>query len=148
MTPQDFINAIAPAAVTSAKATGIPASFTIAEAAVESGWGSHAPGMNLFGIKADKSWTGATTTQQTRECFSGKWVMVEAKFRAYPNWFGSIQDHAKFLQTNPRYHGAFACKDGPGFCREVAKAGYATDPNYAKTINSIIVSHGLTRYDV
>ena len=147
MTPDEFISAIAPAAKASAARTGIPASFTVAEAAVESGWGAHAPGLNLFGIKADPAWHGPVTTQQTRECIAGKWIMVQAKFRAYTSWLGSITDHAEFLQTNPRYKPAFSCKSGPAFCSAVAAAGYATDPHYAVTINSIIASHHLEKLD-
>lgn len=148
MKPEDFIAAVGPAAKTSAKVTGIPASFTVAEAALESGWGAHAPGFNLFGIKADASWHGPVTTQKTSEVVNGKTVTVMARFRAYADWLGSISDHAKFLQTNPRYKGAFAHKDGPGFARAVAAAGYATDPNYANKIIALIQARNLGSLDV
>jgi flagellum-specific peptidoglycan hydrolase FlgJ len=146
--PQDFINAIAPAARTSAATTKIPASFTVAEAALESGWGAAAPGMNLFGIKADPSWTGPVTIQRTREFLNGAWTMVQAKFRAYTTWLGSISDHAQFLLTNERYKPAFAFTDGRDFANAVQAAGYATDPDYAQKIIEIINAHGLQALDV
>ena len=150
MTPSDFIAAVGPAAQQSAASTGIPASFTVAEAALESGWGSSGltvNAMNLFGIKADPSWTGPTWSQQTREFLNGQWVMVPALWRKYSDWLGSITDHAAFLITNPRYNAAFNCTDGPSFAQAVAAAGYATDPDYATKIIEIINAHGLASLD-
>lgn len=151
MNPQDFIEAVGPAARTSMKTTKIPASFTVAEGALESGWGASqlsVKAMNLFGIKADPSWTGPTLSMQTREFLNGQWVMVPALWRKYSDWLGSISDHAKFLMTNPRYKAAFLCTNGPAFARAVATAGYATDPDYASKIIAIINVHGLLSLDI
>jgi flagellar protein FlgJ len=148
VTPDDFIKAVSPAAKVSAKATKIPASFTVAQGALESAWGAHAPGMNLFGIKADPSWKGPVTTQITHEVVSGKTISITAKFRAYDDWLGSITDHAQFLLTNKRYQPAFAYTTGALFAQAVAAAGYATDPLYAQKIMSIIKAHGLTALDM
>jgi flagellum-specific peptidoglycan hydrolase FlgJ len=148
MTPQDFIAAISPAAKTSALITKIPASFTIAQAALESAWGAHCPGFNLFGIKADPSWHGPVTSQVTHEVVKGQTIEITANFRAYPDWLGSINDHAQFLLTNPRYQPAFAYTTGALFAQAVAAAGYATDPLYAQKITSIIRAHGLASLDV
>lgn len=147
MTPEDFINAVSPAAVLGMQKYSIPASFTIAEGALESGWGAHAPGYNLFGIKADSSWHGAITIQRTREFIDGKPEIFEARFRAYSNWQGSIDDHATFLTQNPRYKPAFKHSDYMGFTEAVANAGYATDPQYAAKIIAIIEAHNLQRFD-
>lgn len=147
MTPQDFIAAVSPDARTSMQSTKIPASFTVAEAALESGWGAHAPGFNLFGIKADPSWSGPVTIQNTREFLDGAWAMVQAKFRAYTDWLGSISDHARFLLAIPRYGPAFAFTDGCDFAVAVQKAGYATDPDYANKIVAIIHAHNLQTLD-
>jgi flagellum-specific peptidoglycan hydrolase FlgJ len=147
MTPQEFIAAVSPAARTSMQSTKIPASFTVAEAALESGWGTHAPGFNLFGVKADSAWRGPVTVQRTREFLNGAWTFVDARFRAYPDWLGSIDDHEQFLITNPRYRPAFAYTSGPAFARAIAAAGYATDPDYASKIVSIIEAHNLTALD-
>jgi flagellar rod assembly protein/muramidase FlgJ len=148
MTPQAFIDVISPAARTSAVTSKIPASFTVAESALESGWGAHAPGMNLFGIKADPSWHGPIVTVPTNEYVDGKEVVVTASFRAYPTWLASIEDHATFLTTNPRYAPAFAYASGALFAQAIAAAGYATDPNYAAKIISIIKTHDLSALDI
>lgn len=150
MTPQDFIAAISQAAQTSASQTNIPAGFVVADAALESGWGSSGltqNAMNLFGVKADSSWTGPTYAIATREFLNGNWTMVNALFRQYSDWLGSIQDHASFLLNNPRYAPAFATTDSISFAQAVAAAGYATDPQYAQKIISIINAHGLTSLD-
>jgi flagellar protein FlgJ len=147
MTPQEFIAAIAPAAQASAAKTKIPASFTVAQAAVESGWGKRCPGFNLFGIKADRSWTGPTVTTGTHENEGGVDVAITDRFRAYSNWQESLDDHARFLTENPRYRPAFQFTDGRRFASAVAKAGYATDPAYSAKIISIIDGRGLAALD-
>ena len=61
MKPQEFIALVGPAAQASAANTGVPASFTVAQAALESGWGTSSlakDGKNLFGVKADPAWRG------------------------------------------------------------------------------------------
>lgn len=143
----DFIAAIAPAAQACQARTKVPASVTIAQAALESTWGAHAPGFNLFGIKADTSWCGPETSVLTHEFVNGKMVEVTAWFRAYSGWQGSIDDHAEFLTQNPRYKPAFATTDGPSFADAIARAGYATDPAYASKLRAVIAAHDLTDYD-
>lgn len=151
MTSAEFIAAIGPAARASMLKTKIPASFTIAEGALESGWGKSklaTDGHNLFGVKADKAWQGDILAMNTREFLKGQWIMVPAKWRKYPDWQSCIDDHAAFLLTNPRYKQAFACSaDCQAFTRAVAAAGYATDPTYADKIISVIRAHGLAALD-
>ena len=130
--------------------TKIPASFVVADAALESGWGKSllsVKGFNLFGVKADQSWAGETLAMQTREYVNGQWVIVPALWRKYPDWLGSISDHAKFLLTNPRYKSCFASKTGVAFALAVQVAGYATDPDYASKLVSIIGQHNLSTLD-
>lgn len=151
MTPADFIATIAPPAKESAKRTKIPASFTVAQAALESGWGKSllaSKGKNLFGVKADHAWKGDVLTLNTREFIKGKWVMVEAHWRKYQDWLDSIEDHANFLLLNPRYRKAFAKPmNGEDFARVIQSAGYATDPRYADKIITVIHSHDLASLD-
>lgn len=148
MTPSDFIAAIGPAAQASALQTKIPASFCVAEAAQESGWGKHCPGFNIFGVKADESWQGPVVVDPTKESVDGTVVIVKGTFRAYASWQDSLLDHAQFLLSNSRYRPAFAHADGIGFAYAVAAAGYATDPNYAKEIVELIQEHQLQALDV
>jgi flagellar rod assembly protein/muramidase FlgJ len=150
MTPDAFIAAISPPARALAATSKIPASFTVAQAALESGWATSQLAQryyNLFGVKADPSWTGLTVLLPTTEYVNGAPITVQAKWRVYPNWLASITDRAQFLLTNPRYQPAFAYTCGINFAQAVAAAGYATDPNYAAKIISIIRSHNLSALD-
>ena len=151
MTPTEFIAAIGPAAQQSVASTGIPASFTVAEGALESGWGSSqlcTLAKNLFGVKADPSWHGDFITLNTREFLNGDWVVVPANWRMYEDWLACITDHADFLK-HPRYAAAFQhTTDGEAFAMAVAAAGYATDPAYASKIITIMRSHDLHTLDL
>jgi len=148
--PSEFIMRLTTAAVASAKATGVPASITIAQAALESRWGESAltkAGNNLFGIKADSLWRGQTLTLNTKEYIKGQWVVVPALWRKYPSWQDSIDDHAAFLKRNPRYKACFACITAQTFAKALSKAGYATDPAYADKVIGLIKQHNLLALD-
>lgn len=147
MRPAEFIAAIAQAARAVAKTTGVPASVSIAQAALESGWGGHCPGNNLFGIKADAAWHGPVTEQTTAEVIRGRRIAVIAKFRAYPDWQASIEDHAGFIKSNPRYAACFACETAEGFATGLQQAGYATDPHYAGLLTSLMRQYDLDQFD-
>ena len=150
MSPTEFIMRLTTAAVESAKETGVPASITIAQAALESGWGESGlakVGKNLFGIKADSRWRGETLILQTKEFIRGQWVVVPAKWRKYASWQESIDDHAAFLKQNPRYQPCFQCLKAEAFAQALAKAGYATDPGYADKVINLMNQHKLQALD-
>ena len=99
----DFIQRIAGTAYS----PDILTSVTIAQAALESGWGTSELAMHanaLFGIKADKRWNGRTYAIKTKEWYNdNKPVIIVDKFRAYPTWKASIADHTASLTASPRY---------------------------------------------
>ncbi|MCU6797012.1 glucosaminidase domain-containing protein [Paenibacillus sp. WQ 127069] len=147
MKVQDFINILAPMAVSEQRRTGILASITIAQGAVESGWGAAAPGNNLFGIK------GSGQEFVTTEYTNGHFVKIIGGFRTYDTWEGSVIDHSEFLIANSRYKvsGFFErCKEldyiGAAGCLQ--NAGYATDPKYAVKLIQIIQANRLDNYDI
>jgi flagellar protein FlgJ len=147
MLPNEFLDKLLPAALACQRASGIPASFTLAQAALESAWGTLALGNNLFGVKADRSWKGPTVSFRTTEHVDGVDVHPIDRFRAYPSWEASVLDHAEFFRQNTRYTPCWAEKTGEGWARTVAAAPYATDPNYEKKLVSIIRGRNLTRFD-
>jgi flagellum-specific peptidoglycan hydrolase FlgJ len=145
-----FITKIVQAAQQTMRDSKVPASVTISQAALESSWGTSGlatNGMNLFGIKADSSWHGPTILMPTAEYVNGQRIMVNAPFRKYADWLGSIRDHAAFLVNNKRYAPAFKASTGEQFAQAIAAAGYATDPKYADLLISIMRQHGLAQYD-
>jgi peptidoglycan hydrolase FlgJ len=143
---QSFIQKHDSAAKAAEATTGIPASFMIAQAAHESGWGKReitakdgTPSFNVFGIKATASWTGKVAEVPTTEYIDGKPQRVMAKFRAYDSYEESFKDYAKLIGTNERYREVVAKADtAEGFARGLQKAGYATDPEYASKLARVI----------
>lgn len=159
MTPQEkqnVINQIASGAMECWKTYHILPSLTISQCLLESGWlsktitvvvnGVKINSFNAFGIKADSSWKGEFVTVPTKEFYNNKWVIIQARFRKYPNLASSILDHGKFLQT-PRYAKVRQAKNYIEACTQVRLAGYATNPNYSKLLISVIESNNLQKYD-
>ncbi len=125
----------------------IPVSILIAQAALESGWGRHVKDNAYFGIKSHKS-KGAVTSFTTTEFINGKKVTMKDSFRAYASFDEAAEDYGKFLTTNSRYKSAFAHSNDPyKFANILQSSGYATDPQYAKKLQSIISTYYLDDYD-
>jgi peptidoglycan hydrolase FlgJ len=145
---QSFIQKHDASARAASAATGIPASFMVAQAAHESGWGKReitgadgSKSHNIFGIKATPGWTGKTVDVRTTEVINGQAVKVTAKFRAYGSYDEAFKDYARLLSSNDRYAKAVAqAQNGnaAGFARGLQQAGYATDPAYAEKIAKTI----------
>lgn len=144
-----FIDSVAADAIRSQRETGVPASVTMAQAILESGWGCSGLSKranNYFGIKGDGP--AGHVTMRTREVINGQSVYVDANFRRYNSAQESFTDHGEFLRRNSRYARAFDHTDNPEqFAREIARAGYATDPNYANSLIQIMRQYNLGRYD-
>lgn len=145
-----FLDKFAAAAIESQQQTGVPASVTLAQALLESGRGKSGltiKALNFFGIKG--TGPAGSVLMRTREVNPhGQVFFINAPFRKYHTAAESFADHGQFFIKNPRYKKALAVKnDAHAFAREIQKAGYATDPHYAKVIIGIIDKHGLTRFD-
>jgi hypothetical protein len=148
MTKQGFIEFVGENAQRAKAATGVPASVTVAQAIVETGWGKHTIGAakNLFGIKGRGP--AGSVRAPTREYINGKWITVNADFAKYDSFEQSITEHARFFLRNRRYAPALKFKDDPDtFAREIHKAGYATAPNYAEALIALMRQHNLYRFD-
>ena len=143
-----FIEKIAAGAVETQKKYGVLASLTIAQAILETGWGKYSVGNNVFGIKASPSWTGGTVTCATGEVYDGQAVAVSGTFRAYVSVADSIADHAKLFENNDCYHNLIGCTDFRQACHNVQADGYATDPEYADKLISIIEDNDLQQFDM
>ncbi|HEY1129556.1 MAG TPA: flagellar assembly peptidoglycan hydrolase FlgJ [Roseateles sp.] len=145
---QSFIQQHDAAARSASAASGIPASFMVAQAAHESGWGRReitgADGTkshNVFGIKATPGWTGKTVDVKTTEVINGQAVKVTAKFRAYGSYDEAFKDYARLISSNDRYAKVVAqAQNGnaAGFAQGLQQAGYATDPAYASKLAKVI----------
>jgi flagellar protein FlgJ len=133
-------------AVRAQQLTGVPASFILGQAALESGWGRReirsadgAPSYNLFGIKAGPGWQGRTVQVTTTEYDGGVARQTVQSFRAYDSYAAAFQDWALAIGRNQRYSAAVtAAGDAGGFAFGMQQAGYSTDPAYAEKLARVI----------
>lgn len=138
---QAFLQAIRPHAEAAAARLGVAPELVAAHAALESGWGRHAPGNNMFGIKAGASWQGAAQALATLEVENGTPVARNERFRAYGDTAGSFDDYAGLLLDNPRYRRALNTGgDAQAFAQALQAGGYATDPTYADKLGRVAAS--------
>ncbi|HEJ8087032.1 TPA: flagellar assembly peptidoglycan hydrolase FlgJ [Serratia liquefaciens] len=125
--------------------SGIPHQLIVAQAALESGWGQReipaadgSPSYNLFGIKAGGSWDGPVTEITTTEFEQGAAKKIKAKFRVYGSYVEAMADYVKLLTNNPRYAGVANARSPEQAAQALQQAGYATDPQYASKLVSVI----------
>jgi flagellar protein FlgJ len=136
------------AAAAAERASGIPASFMLAQAGHESGWGRHeikhadgAPTHNLFGIKAGAHWKGPVVEVTTTEYVNGEPKRLVQRFRAYASHAESFADYAALMTSQPRYQAVVAAgSDAHAFAQGLQRAGYATDPRYADKLSGAIAT--------
>lgn len=147
-----FINSILNGAMKSFTQYKVFPSVTIAQAILESGWGKSKlaiQGNNLFGIKADSSWKGATILMPTTEEYGGHTVSEVALWRKYNSLDDSVEDHGKFLYENSRYAqaGVFQAKNYKEQITAIKAAGYATESDYVGLVCGVIETYGLNALD-
>lgn len=150
-TAEEFVSSVWEHAKTAAKRIGLNPAVMVAQAALETGWGKHIinkgdgnSSNNLFNIKADNRWDGEKASKLTLEFEHGTAVKKQANFRAYDSIKDSINDFVDFLTQNPRYQQALNNTKNPNaFLDSLQQAGYATDPNYANKIKSVLNSNQL-----
>ncbi len=143
---EDFVKNVFDAAKRESLISGVPAAVAAAQAILETGYGKFVPidintkkySYNLFGIKGVG--TAGPVDIYTHEVINGKRVKILDRFQAYNSFSESITGRTKFLKQNIRYKFLFSTKDPKTWAEGLQKAGYATDPNYAKSLISIMES--------
>lgn len=148
MTDIEFLNKIKDDVIRDMKDTGILASLTAAQAFIESNKGNSGltqKANNLFGMKGN--YQGSFVTMKTKEYINGKYVVVDAAFRKYPDWKTSIRDHSDLFLRLKRYKNLIGEKDYKKACQNVQADGYATSPVYASTLIRIIEQYKLYEWD-
>ena len=153
---QSFINSIASSARQLANDNNLYASVMIAQASLESGFGSSslgkAPNYNLFGVKG--SYNGNSVYMWTNEDDGyGNIYQIQAAFRKYPSCYQSLQDYVHVLKntsfgSTPYYQGAFkSYTSSYQQATQYLQGRYATATNYASSLNRLIQQYDLTQYD-
>lgn len=139
-----YIEKYAAIAVAEMYRSGVPASITLAQGLLESGYGRSELALksnNHFGIKCHNGWQGGKVYHDDDakgECF-----------RKYDNPEESYRDHSDFLRYRDRYKFLFDYKitDYKSWAFGLKKAGYATDPNYPHKLITLIEEYKLHQYD-
>ena len=158
-TQQTFLDCAVPHAKTKSNQYGLWTSIMLAQAIIESNWGTSklgsAPYNNLFGMKAHDSWTGQSVTFPTKEwdANSQQYVTVSAKFRAYDNYGDSFNDNAHKLRYgltwNSNYYSGTWLENTNSYkdAAQWLQGRYATSPTYANTLINTIKNYNLAQYD-
>ena len=150
-TPAEFVSRVMPSIQRAADELGVDARGLLAQAALETGWGSRMPrtadgstSHNMFGIKAGEEWPGARATSDTVEFVNGVATPRRTAFRAYASIDESVDDFAKLLKNSPRYRDVIATGGNTqAYVDSIGRSGYATDPQYAIKLNKILNSGAL-----
>jgi len=141
---EKYVSQYSSLAVSEMQRSGVPASITLAQGMLESGFGRSRlaeEGKNHFGIKCHADWKGESIYKdddKKNECFR-KYQTVEESFR----------DHSDFLRYKPRYSSLFELEptDYKGWAYGLKKAGYATLETYPDRLIGLIETYGLDRFD-
>ncbi|MCS2147857.1 flagellar assembly peptidoglycan hydrolase FlgJ [Scandinavium manionii] len=141
----DFLAQLSLPAKLASEQSGIPHHLILAQAALESGWGQRQirrengePSFNLFGVKASADWKGKVTEITTSEYENGEMKKVKARFRVYASYLEALSDYVGLLTRNPRYAAVTSASTPEQGAQALQKAGYATDPNYARKLTGMI----------
>ena len=139
-----YLQIFGPIAQREMKQYKIPASITLAQGLLESGFGEGRlalEGNNHFGIKCHRTWQGEKIyhdDDEKGECF-----------RVYADAGESYRDHSLFLSERDRYAFLFRLgkRDYRAWAKGLKKAGYATDPKYPDKLIRLIERFDLAQYD-
>lgn len=141
---QAFFDILRPAAEESERIYGIPAAVTLAQAALETGWGKHlAANFNLFGMKGRG--TAGSGMANTQEYVNGQYVGVRDKFAAFNNFYEAVMHHGANFH-NGYYQKAVTNwpnhKNPEQFARDIHGI-YATSPVYADSVIGLMRQYKL-----
>ena len=126
----------------------IPASVTIAQYAVESGWGAHMPpgSNNPFGIKALPGQECVSVSTREVDKY-GRDFYINAAFRKFASLAEAFDEHGRLLAQAGAYAKARACLPNAAAFADALTGVYATDPRYGTTLKSVMHGSNLYQYD-
>jgi hypothetical protein len=140
-----FIQKYATVATREMFRSNMPASIKLAQLIHESQWGKSeltANANNGFGMKATAKWAGKVYEKKDDE-------KGLSKFRQYESLEASIIDHTNHIKNSARYAELHKISrtDYKAWAQGLQKCGYATNPQYAQFLVSIIEQYKLDRFD-
>jgi len=158
----DFLATVGPMCTNDMRDNKILASFTMAQAIYESGWGRSELAVNannLFGMRAYSTWDGKVYDKNQGVLYNS-WDELVAKkgssyvnsysmsfWRAFDSWQESVYAHSELFNTSSRYSNLRSNYDYKSCCRLVVEDGYCTDNGYTEALISLIESYDLEQYN-
>ena len=132
----DFIERYRNDAILVGLACDFPPVILLVQAALETGWGRHMVGNNLFGIK-DVPWIPGSVEATTTE-FNGEWKVETHSFEKFDSTLQSRLAYIVKISREDRYREAWNARKNPvEYFEALQEAGYATDPDYSKKLEKI-----------
>nr|WP_238595691.1 glycoside hydrolase family 73 protein [Loigolactobacillus backii] len=150
---QTFIKRLAPEAKRLQQTYHVLPSITLAQAILESDWGTSQLATNyhnLFGVKGTDP--NQTKVMLTKEYRNGQWVEIRGRFQIYANDQASLAAHAALLangtswNTN-QYQHVISATNYRTAAAALKQDGYATDPDYPAKLINLIKTYDLEQYD-
>lgn len=151
---QAFVEAIVPTAQKLQRQYGIYASVSMAQAMLESDFGQSglaADYFNLYGVKTDASDPDGVDLV-TAEFVNDEWIEIVDRFKVYPSWAASMEAHALLLVNGTTWDADFYRQVTEGTtpaaqAQGLQAAGYATDPDYAEKLITMMEQWNLYQYN-
>ena len=142
MSKSEFFDMYAPMAMEQQQKYGIPASLTLAQMAIESGYGK------------GRAITEANNAFCVKGTYNGNYILISddapnEKFKKYPSLAESFEDHSRLLKNAhyEKYTNGLSSLDGEAWAKAIHRAGYATSATYSDDLVSIMRSNNLQKYD-
>lgn len=153
-TAVEYIDSFSDIAIEEMNRTGIPASIKLAQGLLESNIGKSplsTEANNHFGLKCGNEWQGKEMYREDDD-YGLNNVLTKSCFRVFDSGLESYRAHSDFIM-NPvkefRYGFLFSIpvSDYEAWAYGLQSAGYATDPEYAIKLISLIQRYRLDQYD-
>lgn len=151
-TQTEFIEEIAPTIQKVAASYGVRPSIIIAQAVLESNYGTNLLAVkyhNLFAVQAQDGQMSIELTYKSY--FVNEWQTETGCFAVYKSWTAAIYDYFDLLQSGTLSDGAYdILVSNTGYkkpAQSLQDIGFSTDPDYATKLIAIIEKNNLTSYD-
>lgn len=128
-----YAESVWPAIKAGAATLDAPPVALLAQSALETGWGSSAPGNNLFGVKAVPGQAGIV--EPTHEDSGGLMLPTSAAFADYSTVGAALSHYVNLIRTE--FPNAVGSSSVAQYANALAQGGYATDVQYAQKIVDI-----------
>lgn len=129
-----FVKTLLPHAITAGKTLGVDPKVILAQAALESNWGKSILSHNIFSIKHTSKKSGNSITVKAKEFQNGKALYKKEKFRSYNTYGEAFADYTRIIQKAHYRKHMQNLRTPSDYATSLQRAGYATDPKYAKKI--------------